>query len=79
MRKLVLTFIFFIISASAFAGFSRSTSFDDREICEKDQGVWRARPVQAREEKVVRGARPAPRPPARPGGARLAGPILQEG
>ncbi|NBV06604.1 MAG: hypothetical protein EBS06_05145 [Proteobacteria bacterium] len=41
MRKLVLTFIFFIISTSAFAGFTRSTSFDDREICEKDQGVWR--------------------------------------
>ncbi len=41
MRKLALAFIFFLIASHAFAEFGRSTSFDDREICNRDKGVWR--------------------------------------
>lgn len=41
MRKLALTLIFFLIANHAFAEFGRSTSFDDREICDRDKGVWR--------------------------------------
>lgn len=41
MRALVAAIIFSLISTSAFAEFGRSTSFDDREVCQKDKGVWR--------------------------------------
>jgi hypothetical protein len=41
MRKLALALIFLLISSPAFAEFGRSTSFDDREICDRDKGVWR--------------------------------------
>lgn len=40
MRKLALALIFLLFSGSAFAEFGRSTTFDDREICEKEKGVW---------------------------------------
>lgn len=41
MRKIFLIIFFSFLSASAFAEFGRSTTFDDREFCEKDKGVWR--------------------------------------
>ena len=41
MRTLALTLILILTSFTAFAEFGRSTSFDDREICDKNKGVWR--------------------------------------
>ncbi len=41
MRKFFLIIFFCFFSGSAAAEFGRSTTFDDREFCEKDRGVWR--------------------------------------
>ena len=41
MRQFAAALIFFLIASPAFAEFGRSTSFDDREICDRDKGVWR--------------------------------------
>ncbi len=41
MRKLFVIFVLFILSHPVFADIGRSTSFDDRDVCEKTKGVWR--------------------------------------
>lgn len=42
MRKIFLIFLLaFFFSLDVFAQASRSTSFDDRPICEQSKGVWR--------------------------------------
>ncbi len=41
MRKLVLVLLLTLTSRVAWAEFARSTTFDDREVCVKERGVWR--------------------------------------
>jgi hypothetical protein len=38
---LILTSYFLLLTSNSFAELGRSTSFDDRGICEKSRGVWR--------------------------------------
>ena len=40
MRKIFLIY-FLVFSSAAFAQITRSTSFDDRPVCESSKGVWR--------------------------------------
>ncbi|MDX2083755.1 MAG: hypothetical protein SFV53_07210 [Rickettsiales bacterium] len=40
MRKFFLIVFLCCLTGAAFAEFNRSTTFDDREICENDRGVW---------------------------------------
>jgi hypothetical protein len=40
-KALVISFISFLFYSEAFAILARSTSFDDRVICEESKGVWR--------------------------------------
>lgn len=40
MRKIFLIY-FLVFSSAAFAQVTRSTSFDDRPVCESSKGVWR--------------------------------------
>ncbi len=41
MKKFLLIFLFYIFSTSVFAQSNRYISFDNRQICEKNKGVWR--------------------------------------